>query len=98
MRYFPNLLFATVALAALSGGATAEEQHCKLIPKWDLVLDSYDIVGAEACKAACVETEGCTAWSYAPNTFRPKDGPGWCRGMEEVGEQEENDRDYCGRL
>ena len=92
----PALVLAGLVLAG--GAAAAEEAHCKLYPKVDLLLSSYDLVGAGACKAACVETEGCTGWSYTPHTFNPKTGPGHCRLMAEVGEQVENDRDFCGRI
>lgn len=95
---------STKLIAAVAVGiffaipSAADEQHCKLLPKAGLVAQSYEIVGAAACKAACSETEGCTAWSYTPHNFNPKSGPGWCRMLDEVAEEIADERDYCGRL
>ena len=99
MGHFSTSLFEAIAGAAfMVAPATAEEQHCKLLPKAGLVAHSYEIIGAQACKAACVETESCTAWSYTPHNFNPKTGPGWCRMLDEVAEEIADDRDFCGRL
>lgn len=99
MVHFSTKLFLAIAGAALLAvPASAEETHCKLLPKAGLVAQSYEIIGAEACKAACTETTGCTAWSYTPHNFNPKNGPGWCRMLDEVAEELADDRDFCGRL
>lgn len=89
-------LAAGMAVFALQAGA--EERHCRFYPKAGLIASAYDLVGAEACKAACVATQGCAAWSYTPHNFRPDTGPGWCRLMAAVDEEVDDDRDYCGRL
>lgn len=78
--------------------ANAEEAHCKYYPKVDLLLDSYELIGPENCRAACTETEGCTAWSYTPHTFNPTGAPGRCRLMDDISEEVEDNRDYCGRV
>ena len=98
MRRWCGVMLAVLGLSLGWSAAGTEEVHCKLYPKGGLLAESYDLVGAEACKALCVETDGCTAWSYTPHNFNPKDSPGWCRVMAEAGEQEDDDRDYCGRL
>ncbi|UYV38805.1 PAN domain-containing protein [Rhodobacteraceae bacterium D3-12] len=99
MRRFSTKLFAAViGCAAMPFAAWADAQHCKLVPKGGLIADSYEIVGDEACKQACEETQGCTAWSYTPHNFNPKTGPGWCRMLGEVAGEIDDKRDYCGRL
>ena len=98
IRFSTRPFFAIAGAALLVVPALAEEKHCKLFPKADLVAHSYEIIGAEACKSTCAETRGCTAWSYTPHNFNPKTGPGWCRMLKEVAEEIADDRDYCGRL
>lgn len=99
MRSLLVLASASVtALVVLASQAAAEEAHCKLLPEGGLVGHSYELVGAEACKEACTETDGCKAWSYTPHNFNPKNGPGECRMMSAVLEEVEDKRDFCGRL
>ena len=101
MRVFQiTAVAASLALApaVAAGAASVEEKNCKFYPKGGLLKSSYELVGAEACKAACSETDGCTAWSYLPHNFRPKKGPGYCRLMAEVGEEKPDKREFCGRI
>lgn len=104
MRRRPGVIPAVAGLALISGlvagadRAGAAEQHCKIYPEAGLLAESHEIVGEDACKAECAAVAGCTAWSYTPHTFRPTDGPGWCRLMAEVGEETADKRDYCGRM
>lgn len=96
-----RFLFAATAISAiiaLNSQAIAAENHCKLYPEGGLVGQSYELVGAEACKEACTEADGCTAWSYTPHNFNPKNAPGECRMMSAVAEEVEDARDFCGRL
>lgn len=89
---------AATALFILVSQASAQEKHCKLWPEGGLLAHTYELVGPEACKIACTETDGCTAWSYQPHNFNPKSSPGECRLMAAVSEEEENPKDFCGRL
>lgn len=99
MTFSMNKAFiAAAGLAVLADPVAAEQSHCKLYPKYGLLMLSYDLVGPEACKTACVETETCTGWSYTPHTFNPKTAPGQCRLMAEVHEEVPDNREFCGRL
>lgn len=91
------IVFAALAIS-FAGPAAAEEKQCKLYPKAGLLANSYDLVGAEACKSACQETDGCHGWSYTPHNFNPKTAPGQCRLMAEIGEEVEDQRDFCGQV
>ncbi|WP_170134905.1 hypothetical protein [Acuticoccus kandeliae] len=98
MRYRTLSILAAVSVAFLVQPAVGEEQHCKLYPNGGLLSQSYELVGEAACKASCSQTNGCTAWSYTPHNFNPKNGPGECRLMAEVAEEVADARDYCGRM
>ena len=89
---------AVTAIVVLISPAGAEETHCKFLPEGGLVGHSYELVGPVACKQACTETDGCTAWSYQPHNFNPKNGPGECRMMSAVLEEVDDTRDFCGRV
>lgn len=95
-RVVVTAVFAACATAASKG--FAQEKNCKLYPEGGLLKQSYDLIGPEACKAACTETNGCSAWSYTPHNFNPKSAPGECRLMEAVSEEAEDSRGFCGRL
>jgi len=97
MRVF-QIAIAAASLALAVEAASAAEKNCKFYPKAGLLKSSYELIGAEACKAACTGTDGCTAWSYLPHTFRPKKGPGHCCLMAEVGEEKADMREFCGRI
>lgn len=99
MNIHSRLLPITVAgLMIFITQASAEENHCKLLPEGRLVGHSYEHVGARTCKQACRETEGCTARSYLPHTFSPETSPGECRMLSAVAEQVADEREFCGRL
>ncbi len=92
-------IFTAILLAiSAASQATAQEKNCKFYPEGGLLKRSYELIGPEACKDACTQTDGCKAWSYTPHTFNPTSAPGDCRMMEAVSEEAENDEDFCGRL
>ncbi|MBV7396816.1 PAN domain-containing protein [Mameliella sediminis] len=92
---FRIFLVATAAMVAMVGISRADE-GCKIYPTGSVIEWHYDLIGAEACAASCVETEGCQAWSYAPHNFNPKSAPGECRLLPDSGTREEHARDFCG--
>jgi len=97
--FLTRFLTATAALACIALPAAAQDHEtCRLLPGATSAGISYEQIGPAACEQFSRDTEGCTAWSCTLHNFNPDSGPGECRTLTDVSDDEASDRDFCGFL
>lgn len=93
-----NFLMPLAAITlALATPAIAEEfEKCGITPVDQVGLDDT-LLEPGACKALCMETEGCDSWNFRPHSF-DSSMPGTCKLIKGVFKKEESTKAFCGQL